>query len=118
MSTEFLAWLMVGHLVGDFLFQTRWMAENKATQWVPLLIHASLYTGIIALFALPGGGLTWWSLLFIFAAHLGLDRRGFTKWWLKHVNKSGDMFWLVIVHDQAWHVLVLAVVVLLETVLF
>lgn len=118
MSTELLTWLIVGHMVGDYLFQTRWMAENKAVQWDALLIHCFLYTFIIAVFAWPAGGLHWLPLLIIFLAHVALDRRGFTRWWLKNVNKSGDMFWLVIVHDQTWHLLALAIAVLLQTYLF
>lgn len=114
MSTDLLTWLIVGHMVGDFLFQTRWMAEQKAVQWDALLIHCFLYTLIIALFALPAGGLTWWSLLIILVAHMVLDRRGFTRWWLKNVNKSDGTFWLMIVHDQSWHLLVLAIIVLLQ----
>lgn len=101
-------------MVGDFLFQTRWMAENKTSKWDALLVHCFLYTLIIAVFAWPAGGLAWWSLLIIFFAHMVLDRRGFTRWWLKNINKSHDTFWLMIVHDQAWHMLVLAIVSLLQ----
>jgi hypothetical protein len=117
MSIDLLAWLIVGHMVGDFLFQTRWMAENKGSQWDALLIHCFLYTIIIAVFALPAGGLTWWSLLFILLAHIVLDRRGFTRWWLKNINKADDMFWLMIVHDQTWHLLALVIAVVLQSLL-
>lgn len=111
---DLLAWLIVGHLVGDFLFQTRWMAEKKASQWDALLLHTLIYTLVIAIFAKPLGGLNWFSLFIIFLAHVILDRRSFTRFWLKNVNKSDDMFWLVIVHDQTWHLLVLAIVVFLQ----
>lgn len=117
MSADLLVWLIVGHMVGDFLFQTRWMAENKASKWDALLIHSFLYTFIIAVFAWPAGGLTWWSLLIILVAHIALDRRGFTKFWLRNVNKSDDMFWLVIVHDQTWHLLALAFAAALQSLL-
>lgn len=118
MAAELLIWLIVGHLVRDFLFQTRWMAEQKVKKWDALVIHCLLYTGTIGFFALLGGGLSLWSLALILAAHMGLDRRSFTVWWLKHVNKSDNMPWLVIVHDQVWHLLVLALVTVLETRVF
>lgn len=34
------------HWVADFLFQTKWMAENKSSQWYPLLAHTITYTFI------------------------------------------------------------------------
>ncbi|HEX7064991.1 MAG TPA: hypothetical protein VF199_07965 [Bacillales bacterium] len=31
--------------MGDFLFQTNWMAVNKEKKWLPLLAHCAVYTG-------------------------------------------------------------------------
>ena len=50
-------WLLVGHLVGDYILQTRWMAEKKVKQILPLIIHSMVYTTTIALFALLAKGL-------------------------------------------------------------
>lgn len=33
------SYLLIGHLIGDFLFQTTWMAMFKTTKWVPLIVH-------------------------------------------------------------------------------
>lgn len=46
--------LLLGHLIGDFLLQTSWMAENKAKHILPLLVHSLVYTvsigGLLGLF--------------------------------------------------------------------
>ena len=48
--------MFVGHLIGDFLLQTAWMADRKENQWIPLLVHCFVYTATITLLALPAGG--------------------------------------------------------------
>lgn len=53
------AWLFVGHLAGDFLFQNRWMAEGKTTRWLPLLVHSFVYTTAVTVCAMAVGGVTW-----------------------------------------------------------
>ena len=59
-------YLIIAHLLGDFPFQTSWMALNKANMWLPLLSHSALYTAIIGLIFWSGfGGLTVWQLLTI-----------------------------------------------------
>ncbi|WP_301108119.1 DUF3307 domain-containing protein [Sporosarcina sp.] len=37
-------YVLLGHLVGDYLLQTSWMAMNKAYKWLPLLTHCFIYT--------------------------------------------------------------------------
>lgn len=106
-------WLLVGHLVGDFLLQTRWMADNKARQLTPLLVHALVYTGAVAAFAYLGGGLSLLAILAVLLSHVIIDRRNFTCFWVKHINKADDLLWMKIVVDQVWHILVLALVTLI-----
>jgi hypothetical protein len=107
------AWLLVGHLVGDFLLQTRWMAEGKTARWWPLLAHSTVYTGAVALLALPAGGLSWRGLALVFLAHLVLDRRRFVQFWVRRVTGAAGVPWLVIMTDQSWHIVVLAAATLL-----
>lgn len=106
-------WLLVGHLVGDFLLQTRWMAENKADQWFPLIVHCTVYTAVVALLALPAGGLSLPAIALIFFSHLVLDRRTFVDFWARKITDSNEGQWLKIMQDQAWHVIVLALATLL-----
>ena len=106
-------WLLVGHLVGDYLLQNRWMAEKKTMQWMPLLVHVIVYTSTVALLAYCAGGLTLPAVTLIFLSHLVLDRRGFVNFWTRRITGAADIPWLVIMVDQAWHVVVLALATLL-----
>jgi hypothetical protein len=106
-------WLLVGHLVGDYLLQNRWMAVKKGTHWPPLLTHAAVYTLAVFLLSLLAGGLTWPGILLIFCAHIILDRREFVAFWTSRVT-GATAPWLVIMVDQSWHIVVLAIVVLLR----
>ncbi|MDA8213383.1 MAG: DUF3307 domain-containing protein [Clostridia bacterium] len=101
-------WLLVGHLVGDYLLQNRWMAVGKLKFWAPLLVHSAVYTLTVALLALFSEGLTWPAVALIFLAHVALDRRGFVKFWAERLTGAADLPWLVIMVDQAWHIVVLA----------
>ena len=43
--------LFVAHYVGDFVFQSDWMAQNKARNPVALLSHVGIYTVVLAVWA-------------------------------------------------------------------
>lgn len=101
--------MFVGHLVGDFLLQTSWMADNKRGEWFPLLVHCFIYTVTVALFALPAGGLSVIAIVILFIAHVLFDKSNFVFLWLKYVSRSPDNTWLKIVQDQVWHIVILAV---------
>jgi len=104
-------WVLIGHLVGDFLLQTRWMAMHKSKQLLPLLVHSLVYTAAVAFCALPAGGLSITGIVIIFFAHVLLDRRVFVTWWLKNINKSPELVWLQVMVDQTFHLLILAIAV-------
>ena len=111
-------WLLVGHLVGDFLLQTDGMAKYKAIDWTWMLRHVGLYLAIMAVvlgaYALSTPVPLWslgLALLFIGVTHIILDRRGFTLAWMRLIGITSDLGWLIIVADQVFHLLVLVVVV-------
>jgi hypothetical protein len=108
-SMTLFDWLLVGHLVGDFLLQNRWMAEKKGSQWLPLFIHAAVYTWVVYLMSLYAGGISWRGVVIIFLAHLILDRREFVAFWMRHVTRADSSTWLAIAVDQAWHIVILAI---------
>lgn len=110
---DIFGWLIVGHLVGDFLLQNNWMALNKTRNLIPLMVHSLVYTGAVGLFALLGGGLSLPSLAIIFFSHILLDNRVFVGWWVKYVNGAENIPWMKIVVDQSWHVLILALIILI-----
>jgi hypothetical protein len=109
-------WLLVGHLVGDFLLQSDSMADQKGRQWTWMFRHVGAYMLVLTVvlvgywLAVP---LPVWPLavawLFLLATHIILDRRSFTQAWMRLVGMSPDHPWLPIVVDQVFHVLTLAV---------
>ncbi|MBN1135739.1 MAG: DUF3307 domain-containing protein [Anaerolineae bacterium] len=110
-------WLLLGHLIGDFLFQTDSMAKNKAQNWRWLLGHVSLYMVTITVILVAYGLshlLPWWLLpaawFFIFGTHLILDQRSFTARWMRLIGTSPQHPWLPIVADQIFHLITLAIV--------
>ena len=110
-------WLLVGHLIGDFLLQTDGMAKYKAQSWTWMLRHAGLYLVVMVIvlgvYSLSNPVPLWvlgLSLLFIGATHIVLDRRGFTLAWMRLIGITSDLDWLIIVADQVFHLLVLVVV--------
>lgn len=107
--------LLLGHLTGDFLFQTSWMAKYKATQWLPLLVHVTVYTTIVSLFGLLAGGLSLTAIAVIFISHVILDRRSFVQFWVKRVQMTtgSESRWLTIMADQIFHLLFLALAIAL-----
>ncbi len=110
-------WLLISHLVGDFLIQTDNMAGRKEQRWSWMLIHIGFYmvfaTTVVVWYAvihrLPVG-LVLAVLLFLAGTHILLDRRGFTTWWMRLVGMSPSHPWLPIVVDQVFHILTLAIV--------
>lgn len=106
------SYLIIGHLIGDYLFQTSWMAANKAKKWIPLLVHSFVYTLSVSIVAYIGfSGLSLYGILFIFICHVLLDRRTFVSWWAENIMgaKTKELEWLKIATDQVFHIIVLAI---------
>lgn len=108
-------WLLVAHLVGDFLLQTNDMARYKAESWSWLLRHLGSYMAVMTVVV---GALAWtgsvplWAAasvwLLIGVTHAILDRRDWTRWWMRLIGISPDIVWLQIAVDQVFHIVVLA----------
>ena len=107
---NFFEFLIIGHLTGDFLFQTNWMAREKANNLAALFTHSTVYTIFIGLASFLAGRLSWPALLIVLLSHMLLDNRKFVYFWAKNVNKSGDTAWLKIAADQCWHMLILGTI--------
>jgi hypothetical protein len=110
---DLLAWLLVGHMAGDFIFQTKWMADGKARRFAPLFVHAVVYTLCVWAVSLAAGGISPLAAALVFAAHLFIDRRDFVRWWCKYITRSDGCLWLTVVTDQSFHIMILAAAVLL-----
>lgn len=104
--------LIIGHLIGDFLFQTSWIAKYKATKWFTLIVHVFIYTvTITVLDLLTLHSLSVWGIAFIFVSHCLLDRQTFVGWWMNQIMRTSpkSIPLLTIVIDQIFHIIALAV---------
>jgi len=117
-------WLLVGHLVGDWVLQNEWMVLNKKRSWFhPAgLTHVAIYT-------LTTYGALWLSgwrdrpwpmclalITLIFITHWLVDASQVVKHWMRFYRK-GDLFMVEVMVDQTFHLVTLAGVTLLVAVL-
>jgi hypothetical protein len=79
--------LLLGHLVGDYLLQTEWMAQNKAKNdwwgWCTATIHCIIYTLAVCT-------IMWeWKLIWIIAvffSHFFIDKFALGYYYLKYLK--------------------------------
>ena len=115
--------LVLAHLIGDWLLQTEHEAMNKAKGHFcnfAILKHCASYTlTFVPFFFTFGLSLVW--LVPVFVSHWFLDRRWPVITFI-HVAKRtsretiNNLFWLVIAVDQVLHILVIASIVLLQSI--
>ena len=110
--------LLIAHLCGDFILQTEWQALNKDHNWRAMLYHVATYHTIILAVLMYRFGfqnLLIYGVTGILAiSHAIIDRRWPVLWWMKTYRLSvawPPEKWLVIVIDQAIHVLFLGLAV-------
>ncbi len=101
--------LLVGHLVGDYIWQNDWQALNKKRSSLHCLVHCLLYTLAVAVFSrFTVGGV---GLIVVFATHFAIDRTQFVAWWMGKAGQTGfrDNLkpWSSIVVDNVMHIVVL-----------
>ena len=118
-------WLLVAHLIGDYVLQTDWMAQEKTKGVLPALVHAVVYTvPFIFIF-----GDIFEPLLLIAITHFIIDRwrlARYVNWarnWVgppSHLHSWYDCqktgchkdrpdwiaVWLMIITDNAMHLLI------------
>jgi hypothetical protein len=63
-----LIYLILCHLIGDYLFQTDFIAKTKGNNWYHMFVHCGLYIAPFAFFF----GITW-QLGVLFVAHMIID---------------------------------------------
>lgn len=100
-----LLFVIAAHTLGDWMFQTQWMASNKSKSLWPLVVHIAVYTATIAVAGIilfgPATGLLW--ALANGLVHMGIDAitSRITSWAYKQ-NRIG-LFWKIIGIDQFLH---------------
>lgn len=117
-------WIVLAHLVGDYLIQSHWMATKKTEQWFPAIVHGVTYTIPYALITQSP-----WALLVIGGTHIIIDRFRLARHfaWLKNqIGPKSSRFpwssakatgypadtppwlsvWLMIIADNTIHLLI------------
>ncbi len=111
-------WLFLGHLVGDWMLQNDWMAQNKQKHLftVPGMTHFVIYTICIVgavLFCVDGPHSATSILnitLIVFISHWLIDATNLAQLWAKLFQQS-DLLMVRVAVDQCFHLLVLAFLV-------
>lgn len=75
--------LLLGHLVGDYLFQNDWMALNKNKRnsfgWLTCSVHCLLYSLVVCLFTELS--VLWFCIVFL--SHYFIDHYSLANLWTK-----------------------------------
>lgn len=113
--TFFTADQIVAHLVGDYILQSHWMAQNKGKSDVAAGVHAFCYTLPFLLITTD-----FYALAIIMGTHFLIDRWRLARFvvWLKNgargpvtaTGYSDDVpawlsVWLLIIADNTIHVI-------------
>lgn len=105
--------LLLGHLLGDYIFQNDWQAANKTSRTWPCLVHCLFYT--MAVFMTCFWFLPWWAYPVIFATHFPIDRWRLARKFMtinhQEAFATGMLApWSIIVVDNIIHLVVLWVI--------
>ena len=108
--------LLLGHVLGDWLFQTEWQAVNKDHNWRALLTHVLVYHIVIVVLLGLKMGFSYTPIypvvIFLAIFHVLLDRQQFVRWLMKILRITVDRQperWLSVAVDQSLHFVLLAV---------
>lgn len=111
---DIFTWLLMGHLIGDWLLQNDWMARNKRQSLFTLagMVHFTIYTatiiGVVWLSGLREKGLAFYIIagLIIFVSHWLVDATNVVQGWMRFYRQSNLAIMRVMV-DQTLHLIVL-----------
>lgn len=100
MGMEVMPWLLAGHFLGDFPFQSEWMAANKGKSWEVNAYHALVYAfTVFIVAAMADFRLSFLAVSTLFASHFIIDPLK-ARWGIvRHI-------WI----DQIPHVFVLVII--------
>lgn len=105
-------WLLA-HLIGDFILQNDWMAQNKKTSSFACFAHATSYM----IFFMPflWLGLSPVGFILIWIQHFMQDRTNFVLWFMDQTGssdfKNAPMSpWSIIITDNILHLVWIAII--------
>lgn len=94
MLLNIFLWIVFIHFVGDYVFQSSYLADNKGKDWWVMFVHCVLWTGCICIFLKFMGLYDIWKFFFLLIGHAISD-----TWKSKTPNRG----WKIYV-DQSWHI--------------
>lgn len=113
---------LLAHFAGDYLLQSRWMAEEKLKSWTPAVTHGAVYTLPFLFITTDLRALAVISITHVFIDHFRLakvlmwarDRLApashWTDWDVYRTGYGGKpeyvYFWLMIITDNIMHILI------------
>lgn len=114
------SWLLLGHLIGDWVFQSDWMAKGKRQSLVtaPGLLHFLTYTAVIVGILWLSGSVDKPFMVYlilgfiIFITHWLIDATNFIEIWMRFAGQRPTPMVRVVV-DQSFHILVLVLIIIL-----
>jgi fatty acid desaturase len=106
--------LLIAHLLGDWLLQTEWQAQNKRTNWLALLSHVAVYHAIVFIILFFGFKLDVVRVIVAVGAlalfHIILDKQDPVRWYMRTfrltVTRTPER-WLMVAVDQSIHLVLL-----------
>jgi hypothetical protein len=115
-------WLLCGHLVGNYIWQNEWMAEEKTKNKLVCLVHCLLYTSAIFMSSFWWCPWEWMGLTFVFWCHFFMDYFALAREFMEYMEFSDQSVsatkphnpWSIhvfIMADNTFHLLILAIVV-------
>ena len=114
---EVFLYLLVAHLIGDWLIQSHWMATRKSKDWRALFTHVFTYhVFVFGALYLAGVSLipNLLGTLFLAVTHAVLDNRRFEIWWTRKVKKVWESeeipTFLLLGVDQSFHLVLMFIV--------
>lgn len=106
--------ILLPHLMGDFLLQNQWMADNKQKSSLACAVHCLVYTLCYYAWFLATIGVV--GYLVIFATHFVIDRFGLALVWMRcygvgfrngrPIDNPNLLISLRIVVDNTMHLLI------------
>lgn len=102
--------LLVGHLIGDFIFQNDWLARNKKTNSWICAIHCVVYA--LGVWSCSFHWFPLWAVVLTGVIHFPIDRWGLARklmaWNNQEEFATGPLSpWSIVSVDQTLHLLTL-----------
>jgi len=97
--------LLLGHLLGDFTFQTNRIAENKNKYYTWNLLHTTIVTLCMLVCSIPFGHFIYVLVILNGGLHFIID---YIKSKLPHKNPAYDLFYFI--SDQCLHISIIYII--------